>query len=81
MYRVLAKYFNEPNKLTRLLTRYNPGYKKKNGQFRMKQDSLIDDLGIFTPKRTPTQKLEAGDVGYVVAGIKQARESQIYWKR
>ena len=30
----------------------------------------IDELGIFTPKRTPTQKLEAGDVGYVVAGIK-----------
>ncbi|MCP4788971.1 MAG: elongation factor 4 [Gammaproteobacteria bacterium] len=30
----------------------------------------IDDLGIFTPKRTSTGVLKAGEVGYVVAGIK-----------
>jgi GTP-binding protein LepA len=27
-------------------------------------------IGIFTPKRTPTDCLKAGEVGYVVAGIK-----------
>ncbi len=30
----------------------------------------VDDIGIFTPKREPTGVLEAGEVGYVVAGIK-----------
>ncbi len=30
----------------------------------------VDDIGIFSPKRTPTGILQAGEVGYVVAGIK-----------
>jgi len=30
----------------------------------------IDQIGIFTPKRTETGVLHAGEVGYVVAGIK-----------
>ncbi len=34
------------------------------------RDFYIDQLGIFTPKRMPRQLLAAGEVGYVVAGIK-----------
>ncbi len=30
----------------------------------------IDEVGVFKPKRTPKESLEAGEVGYVVAGIK-----------
>ncbi|MCP0914188.1 elongation factor 4 [Legionella septentrionalis] len=30
----------------------------------------VDQVGIFTPKRTATDALQAGEVGYVVAGIK-----------
>jgi GTP-binding protein LepA len=31
----------------------------------------VDQVGIFTPKRTPKEKLSAGEVGYVIAGIKE----------
>ncbi len=34
------------------------------------RDFLVDDVGKFTPKRTPTKVLKTGEVGYVVAGIK-----------
>jgi len=30
----------------------------------------VDDVGIFTPKRTSTSHLAAGEVGYVISGIK-----------
>ncbi len=32
---------------------------------------LVDHVGIFTPKRLDTKLLQAGDVGYVIAGIKE----------
>ncbi len=34
------------------------------------QTHLVDQLGIFTPKRTEKPCLDSGEVGYVVAGIK-----------
>jgi GTP-binding protein LepA len=34
------------------------------------RDFQIDQVGIFTPKRMPRRVLETGEVGYVVAGIK-----------
>ena len=35
------------------------------------RDFLVDKVGRFTPKRIETESLEVGDVGYVVAGIKE----------
>ena len=34
------------------------------------QNHLVDAVGIFTPKRHQTDELKAGEVGYIVAGIK-----------
>ena len=34
------------------------------------RDVLVDRVGIFTPKRTDTAQLSAGEVGYVISGIK-----------
>jgi len=34
------------------------------------QDHIVDQLGFFTPKRHPVDRLDTGQVGYVIAGIK-----------
>lgn len=35
------------------------------------------DIGVFTPKRDPRKELHAGEVGYVVAGIKEIRGAPV----
>jgi GTP-binding protein LepA len=35
------------------------------------RDYDVDEVGVYTPKRTGQQQLGAGEVGYVVAGIKE----------
>ena len=37
----------------------------------------VDNVGIFTPKRTQKDVLEAGEVGYLVAGIKDIRGAPV----
>ena len=34
------------------------------------KDYLVDEIGVFTPKRTVLEALHTGEVGFVVAGIK-----------
>ncbi len=46
------------------------GKKMKMRVMSTKEDYEVDDVGIFTPKRTPLERLCAGEVGYVIAGIK-----------
>jgi len=38
---------------------------------------VVDGVGIFTPKRHPTKELKAGEVGYVVAGIKDIQGAPV----
>ncbi|MYE24171.1 MAG: elongation factor 4 [Gammaproteobacteria bacterium] len=38
---------------------------------------VVDQLGVFTPKRRRRDALEAGDVGYLVAGIKDIRGAPV----
>lgn len=38
---------------------------------------IVDGVGIFTPKRHPTKELKAGEVGYVVAGIKDIQGAPV----
>ncbi|WP_028388714.1 translation elongation factor 4 [Legionella fairfieldensis] len=37
----------------------------------------VDQVGIFTPKRTKLDVLQAGEVGYVVAGIKEIQGAPV----
>jgi GTP-binding protein LepA len=32
---------------------------------------IANDIGVFTPKKTPRDALKAGEVGYMIAGIKE----------
>jgi GTP-binding protein LepA len=37
----------------------------------------VQSVGVFTPKQFPTQQLTAGEVGYVIAGIKRVADAKI----
>lgn len=55
------------------LVRVKHGTLRKKDKIKMKSTGQIhpvDGVGIFTPKRKETDVLQAGEVGYVVAGIK-----------
>jgi len=38
---------------------------------------LVENVGVFTPKPMPVEQLEAGEVGFVVAGIKKVSDVAI----
>ncbi|MBN2864810.1 MAG: elongation factor 4 [Thiotrichales bacterium] len=46
------------------------GKKTKMKVMSTKEVYMVDDVGIFTPKRKSTGLLRAGEVGYVISGIK-----------
>lgn len=55
------------------LVRVRQGAIKKGDKILVKSTGkthLVDSVGVFTPKRTTTQDLKAGEVGFVIAGIK-----------
>ena len=37
----------------------------------------VDFVGVFTPKRTPTESLGVGEVGFIIAGIKDVRSARV----
>jgi GTP-binding protein LepA len=37
----------------------------------------VDNVGVFTPKRTDTAELSAGQVGYIIAGIKEIDSAKV----
>ena len=37
----------------------------------------IDEVGIFTPKKVSLKKIQAGEIGYIIAGIKNVSDTQI----
>lgn len=41
------------------------------------RDYQVEQIGVFTPKRKPVDVLAAGEVGYIVAGIKDVRSARV----
>ncbi len=55
------------------LVRVMQGSLRKGQKIRVKstgRDWQVDEVGVFTPKRVPTKELQAGQVGFMIAGIK-----------
>jgi len=38
---------------------------------------LVDEVGVFTPKRKPVDALSSGQVGYIIAGIKEIDSAKV----
>ena len=37
----------------------------------------VDEVGVFRPRMTPVDELSVGDVGYIVAGIKNVKDTRV----
>ncbi len=62
------------------LVRVKQGILRKRDKFIIKSTGKVhqaDSVGIFTPKRTETGLLQAGEVGFVVAGIKEIQGAPV----
>ncbi|MBE7215334.1 translation elongation factor 4 [Shewanella benthica] len=56
------------------LVRVKHGVLKKGDKFKVMSTGVnhtVDRVGIFTPKQTDTAEIGTGEVGYVIAGIKE----------
>jgi GTP-binding protein LepA len=42
-----------------------------------KTTSESEEVGVFAPDATPVEKLEAGDVGYLIIGVKDVRHAKV----
>jgi GTP-binding protein LepA len=51
--------------------------KKKILLMAVGKEYIVDELGVFTPKRKKVSQLSAGEVGYVIAGIKEVRSARV----
>ena len=62
------------------LVRVMHGSIKKGDKILVKstgRDHIVDSVGVFTPKHSETGILQAGEVGFVVAGIKEIRGAPV----
>ena len=62
------------------LIRVVDGEIKKKDRIRLMatgSEYIVDNVGVFTPKRTETGILRCGEVGFMVAGIKDIRSARV----
>jgi GTP-binding protein LepA len=63
-----------------MLVRVVDGHLLKGERFKMMATNTVynaDNLGVFTPANEPRESLEAGEVGYVIAGIKELQAAKV----
>jgi GTP-binding protein LepA len=63
-----------------MLVRVVDGRLGKGERFKMMATESVynaDNLGVFTPSNEPRNSLEAGQVGYIIAGIKELQAAKV----
>ena len=63
-----------------MLVRVVDGRLAKGERFKMMATNSsynADNLGVFTPANLPRESLEAGEVGYIIAGIKELQAAKV----
>ncbi|MGE8448806.1 MULTISPECIES: translation elongation factor 4 [unclassified Comamonas] len=63
-----------------MLVRVVDGQLKKNERFKMMATGAAyeaNSLGVFTPANEPRDVLKAGEVGYIIAGIKELKAAKV----
>lgn len=63
-----------------MLVRVVDGRLQKGERFKMMATNTVynaDNLGVFTPANQPRDSLEAGEVGYIIAGIKELQAAKV----
>ena len=63
-----------------MLVRVVDGELKKGERFKMMATNAAyeaNNLGVFTPANLPRESLKAGEVGYIIAGIKELKAAKV----
>ena len=63
-----------------MLVRVVDGRLGKGERFKMMASNAVynaDNLGVFTPANEPRTSLEAGEVGYIIAGMKELQAAKV----
>ena len=63
-----------------MLVRVVDGVLKKGERFKMMASGAVYDanqLGVFTPANVPREQLNAGEVGFIIAGIKELKAAKV----
>ncbi|WP_027475740.1 translation elongation factor 4 [Curvibacter gracilis] len=63
-----------------MLVRVVDGRLGRGERFKMMATGTVynaDNLGVFTPANLPRESLEAGEVGYIIAGIKELQAAKV----
>ncbi len=63
-----------------MLVRVVDGRLAKGDRFKLMANGLqynADNVGVFTPANEPRKSLEAGEVGYIIAGIKELNAAKV----
>ena len=63
-----------------MLVRVVDGVLKRGDRIRMMATNTtypLEQLGVFTPKSEPRQELKAGEVGFLIAGIKELQAAKV----
>jgi len=63
-----------------MLVRVVDGVLKKGDRIRMMATNAVyplEQIGVFTPKSVPREELRAGEVGFLIAGIKELQAAKV----